>query len=256
MSQQTFNTNDDPYANGQTTFVKPPQLSEALWQLPRQYVKVLCRPSMRTFGEELGKASWGIVLIQFYVLIVITVALTYLAHIIPGSALHTTGAVSIGSYRPFTFLPSPYNGIAFILGSFFFGLITAYFFSRLWRGQGRFVAHTYGLLLCTIPLVTISGVLLLIPASGTLVALLVFLIGILFVYRLTLHVYIIRAAHGLSSGKATVIVLIIPMIFIVLGVVGILIVTGGEILGGLFEGLEWLPVGDGGRRKKTRTREN
>jgi Yip1 domain len=254
MSQQTFNTNDNPYVNGQTSSMKPLQISEAIWQLPRQFIKVIFRPSAQTFREELSKASWGMVLIQFYMLVVITVALTYLAHIIPGSALHTTSAVGIGSYRPFTFLPSPYNGITFILASFLIGLITAYLFSRLWRGQGRFVTHTYGLLLCTVPLVTISGALLLIPASGSLVALLVFLIGVLFVYRFILHGCIIIAAHGLSAGKATVIVLIIPMIFVVLGVVGILIITGGEMLGGLFEGLEWLPGGEGGRRKKTRTR--
>jgi hypothetical protein len=252
VSQQTFNTNDNHYANDSTSSMKPLQLSEAIWQLPRQYIKVIFRPSAQTFREELGKASWSMVLIQFYILIVITVALTYLAHIIPGSALHTTSAIGIGSYRPFTFLPSPYNGITFILASFFFGLITAYFFSRLWRGQGRFLTHTYGLLLCTIPLVTISGALLLIPA-GSLVGVLVFLIGLLFAYRMILHGCIIMAAHGLSAGKATVIVLIIPMIFVVLGVIGVIVFTGGELLGGLFEGLEWLPGGDGVPRKKTRT---
>lgn len=254
MSQQTFNSNENPYATSQTTFVKPLQVSQAIWQLPRQYIKVILRPSVQTFREELGKASWGIVFIQFYALIIITVALTYLAHIIPGSALHTTSAMHFGSFRPFAYLPSPYNGITFILASFLIGLITAYYFSRLWGGQGRFVAHTYGLLLCTIPLVTISGALLLIPASGTLVALLVFLIGILFVYRMILHTCIIMAAHGLSGGKATVIVLIIPMIFVMLGLIGILIITGGEMLAGLFEGLDATPIGEGGERKKTRKR--
>ena len=256
MSQQTFNSKDEPFTTDQTTLVKPLQVSQAIWQLPRQYIKVMFKPSAQTFREELGKASWGIVLIQFYLLIAITVALTYVAHIIPGSALHTTGAVSIGPYRPFTFLPSPYNGIAFILGSFLIGLITAYVFSRLLGGRGLLVKHTYGLLLCTVPLVTISGALLLIPASGSLVTFLVFLIGLLFVYRLLIHVRVIVATHGLSGGKATLIVLIIPLIFVVLGVMGILIVTGGEILAGLADGLDWFPFFDGGgQRKKTRAGE-
>jgi hypothetical protein len=86
----------------------------------------------------MGQAGWGIVLLQFYLLIGITVALTYLAHIIPSSALHTTSAFSIGAFKPFTFLPSPYNGMAFILGSFLIGLSTAYLMSRHWGGQGRF----------------------------------------------------------------------------------------------------------------------
>lgn len=251
MSQQTFNSNDNPYATGQASFVKPLQISQAIWQLPRQYIKVMVKPSAHTFSEELGKASWGIVFIQFYLLIVITVALTFLAHIIPGSALHTTGAVSIGPFRPFTFLPSPYNGIAFILGSFLIGLITAYVFSRLLGGRGRLVTHTYGLLLCTIPLVTVNGALLLIPASSSLVALLVLLIGVLFVYRLLLHVCVIVATHGLSSGKATLIVLIIPLIFVVLGVVGIIMITGGEILAGLADSLDLFPFGSDRQRKKT-----
>src|SRR6266849_6313508 len=76
MSQQTMNTDENPYADDQATSVKPLLLAEAIWQLPRQYLKVMCRPSARTFREELGKASWGIVLVQFYALVVITVALT------------------------------------------------------------------------------------------------------------------------------------------------------------------------------------
>ena len=257
MSQQTANTNENPYVDDQATSVKPLLLAGAIWQLPRQYIKVICRPSARTFHEELGKASWGIVLVQFYALIVITVALTYLAHIIPTSALHTTSAISFGSFKPFAFLPSPYNGITFILASFFIGLITAFVFSRLWHGRGRFVTHTYGLLLCTIPLVTISGALLLIPATGSLVTLLVFLIGILFAYRMILHGCIIMAAHGLSAGKATLIVLIIPMIFVVMGVIGIIIFMGGEALAGLFEGLDLFPGGDRSpKRNSTRSRRN
>lgn len=254
MGQQTFDSNDNSYTTDQAPFVRPLQLSQAIWQLPRQYIKVMFKPSARTFREELGKAGRGIVMIQFYLLIVITVALTYLAHIIPGSALHTTSAVTIGPFKPFTFLPSPYNGIAFILGSFLIGLITAYVFSRLLGGRGRLVTHTYGLLLCTVPLVTVSGALLLIPASGSLVALPVFLIGLLFLYRLFLHIRIIMVTHGLSGGRATLIVLIIPLIFLVLGVVGILIVTGGELLAGLFEGLDVFSMSSDSPRKDTRTR--
>src|SRR5207247_10447638 len=95
MSQQTANGNTNLYGNDQESAMKPPQLSETIWQLPRQYIKVLCRPSAQTFREEMGKAGWGIVLIQFYLLIVITVVLSYLGHIIPSSALHTTSAFSI-----------------------------------------------------------------------------------------------------------------------------------------------------------------
>src|SRR6266436_1385372 len=141
MSQQTANNEANSPANDQESSRKPPQLSESIWHLPRQYVKVLFRPSAQTFREEMGQAGWVIVLLQFYLLIGITVLLSYLAHIIPSSALHTTSAFSIGAFKPFTFLPSPYNGIAFILGSFLVGLSTAYLMSRHWGGQGTFLAH-------------------------------------------------------------------------------------------------------------------
>ncbi len=261
MSKQTENGNTNIYSDDQAPSTRPPQLSETIWQLPRQYIKVLCRPSAQTFREEKGKAGWGIVLIQFYLLIVITVVLSYLGHIIPSSALHTTSAFSIGAYRLFAFLPSPYNGIVFILGSFLIGLGTAYLFSRQWRGRGRFLAHAYSLLLCTIPLVTISGALLLIPATGSLVILLTSLVFALFVYRMILHGCIIMGVHGLSAGKATLIVLIFPMFIVGLAMVALVLFAifliftvgsevAGDVLPGLFEFLEWFP-GKGEKPKDT-----
>src|SRR6516164_2258654 len=118
MSKQTESINTNIYSGDQAPSTKPPQLSETIWHLPRQYFKVLFWPSAQTFREEMDKAGWGIVLIQFYLLFVVTVVLSYLGHIIPSSALRTTSAFSIGTYRLFTFLPSPNNGIVFILGSF------------------------------------------------------------------------------------------------------------------------------------------
>ena len=109
MSQQTENKKANSYANDKPSSIKSPPLSESIWHLPRQYVKVLFRPSAQTFREEMGKAGWGIVLVQCYLLIVITVVFSFLGHIIPSSALHTTSAFSIGAYRLFTFLPSPPN---------------------------------------------------------------------------------------------------------------------------------------------------
>jgi hypothetical protein len=105
MSQQTESSNTHLYSDEQAPSTKPPQLSETIWHLPRQYVKVLFRPSAKTFREEMGKAGWGIVLIQFYLLLVITVVLSYLGHVIPSSALHTTSTITIGAFKPFGFLP-------------------------------------------------------------------------------------------------------------------------------------------------------
>lgn len=223
MEQQTLSSS-----------IKPLSFREAIWQLPRQYIKVLCRPSVETFSNEKEKAHWGIVLFQFYALVVITVALSYLAHFIPTSALHSVTALQFGSSQPFKFLPSPSNGMTFILASFFIGLGTAYLFSRLSHGKGTFLAHTYCLLLCTVPLVTISGLLLLIPATGTLVALLISLIFILFVYRMVLHGFTIMAVHKLGGGQATFIVLIIPMIIVaIVLILALIFLSANSLLDGL-----------------------
>ena len=257
MRQQAESNEAHSYAHDRTSSVKPPQLSEAIWHLPRQYVKVLFRPSAQTFREEMGKAGWGIVLLQFYLLLVITVALSYLGHLIPSSALYTTSAFSIGAFRPFTFLPSPYNGMAFILGSFLIGLSTAYLMSRHWRGQGSFLAHAYSLLLCTIPLVTISGAFLLIPATGAFVILLTGLVFALFVYRMVLHGYVIMGVHGLSKSKATLVVLIFPLLFVGLavglGVLALIVLLVALTEGAILEGLalfDWLPIGENLRQRR------
>ena len=68
MNRQAMNNQANLYSDEQASS-QPLPFSEAVLQLPRQYIKVLCRPSTQTFREEMGKASWGIVLLQFYVLI-------------------------------------------------------------------------------------------------------------------------------------------------------------------------------------------
>lgn len=242
MRQQMDQMNIIPSAFDEIPSLEPLPLSEAFRQLPRQYVKVMLRPSARTFSQEMRTASWGMAMVQFCLLIVITVTLHVIGHFIPNSALHSVNAFSTGGWQPLAFLPSPYNAIAFILGSFLIGLGTAYLFSKMWRGQGTFLEHMHGLLLATVPLVTISGLLLLIPATGWLVGWLVALVGVLFLYRMLLHVYIVMGVHGLSAGRATLVVLIIPMIvvilfFLVMSLEALL--EGGEWIGGLAEGLGW-----------------
>lgn len=228
------------------TSAQPLPFGEAVWQLPLQYFNVFIKPSVNTLSKEMGKASWAIVLVQFLSLIIITVSLGLLGHVIPSAALHAITALSIGSVKPLAFLPSPLNGITFVLASFFIGLGTAYLFSKGSGGQGTFLAHLYCLLLCTVPLVTVSGALLLIPATGWLVLVPGSIVCALFIYRMVLHTFAIMAVHRLGAGLATTIVLILPMvILIVIVLVGLLFLTEGEVL----NVFDVFPVG-GERRKK------
>ena len=219
---------------------QPLPFGEAAWQLPLQYINVCIKPSVNTLRGEMDKASWGIVLVQFLSLLIITVTLGLLGRVIPSAALHAITALSIGPVKPLAFLPSPLNGITFVLASFFIGLGTAYLFSKGSGGQGTFLAHLYCLLLCSVPLVTVSGALLLIPATGWLVLVLGSIVCALFIYRMVLHIYTIMAVHRLGAGRATTIVLILPMvILVVLVLVGLLFWTEGEVLAYVFDVFSW-----------------
>ena len=229
MQQMTDNREYNPIPENA---VSAPSLSllEAVIQLPWQYLKVLIRPSARILREEAVWARWNVVFVQFVLLVGITVGFNVLGHHIPGAALHTLAVSQIGTFKLFGWLPAPYNSIIFILASFLIGLCTAYPFSRLLKGRGRFVEHTYLLLLFTVPLVAISGALLLIPASGALVSALVLAVGALFVYRMILHALTIMAVHHLPVDKAIWIVLIIPIVLLLLGLAILVIVTLGKFL--------------------------
>lgn len=242
--RQTVFTKDDP------AVAQPLPLKEAIWQLPVQYVKVLSKPTAATLSEELAKASWGIVLVQLLGLLSITVTLSALGHLIPTAALHPIAQLGMGSVHPLAFLPAPWNGITFVLASFFIGLGTAYLFSKGCGGHGTFLAHLYCLLICTIPLVTVSGLVLLIPATGWLVVLLAGLVGALFIYRMVLHACTIMAVHHLEAGWATLIVLILPMVILALVLlVALFFITEGDVLGGVFEVFPW---GGATRQKEER----
>ena len=228
---------------------QPLSFGEAVWHLPFQSLNVLIKPSVNRLREEMGKASWGIVLAQFLSLVLITGILGLLGHLIPAAALHAITALSIGPVKPLAFLPSPYNGITFVLASFFIGLFTAYLFSKGSGGQGTFLAHLYCLLLCSVPLVTLSGALLLIPATSWLVLVLASMVCALFIYRMVLHAFTIMAVHRLSASRATLIVLIIPILilaFMMLVVLLYLLIEGSD------HDLDWLPDSfwNGKRRKK------
>lgn len=235
-----------------------PPLLAALGKLPGQHLRVILRPSLQTLRQEVRWAHWGTVIVQFLALVVITVTLNLLGHALPNAALHTIAASSIDSIRIFGWLPAPFNGIVFILATFLIGLGTAYPFSRMSRKraerQGRLVEHTFVLLLVTIPLVTISGALLLIPATGASVTILALVVGALFLYRMVLHALTIRVVHGLPALEATLIVLIIPMlILLLLLIVGIFVGLANFADGAFLDGFD-LPDISWDKKKKDRSR--
>ena len=207
-------------------------LSESLWNLPSQWINVLMRPSVATLNREKHNARWEIILVQLIILITITFVTNWLVVFIPSAAFNPLWDFTLGWLLHFVSLPLPLRGAIPVLVSFLIGLGAAYSFSKLSKGRGTFIAHAHLLLLCTIPLVTISGLILLIPANGMLAAMIGIILGILFIYHLFLHTIVIIAVHQLKKGIAIMIVLIIPMLFILIATI---ILTEGAILEGLID---------------------
>lgn len=201
----------------------PLPLKEALRQLPRQYLKVLTKPSPATFAEEMNKASWDIVLVQiigYGILAAIISAI--LAQVILQTAL-----LPIFNNLPRTSAPTPAlppNFFVFyqrlLLGSsisnvvaiplyFFLGVGIQFGLAKLFKGLGQYLVQSYTALLYQVPLnllvVVLSLPLVFIPTVGLFLPSLISLPVL--VYSIVLNIFAIMSVHRLSGGKASAVVL-------------------------------------------------
>jgi Yip1 domain len=213
--------------------VPPHPLREALWQLPRQYLRVLRKASKRTFAEEMGKASWALVWVQLLGLTVINITVTWVFNLLP--SLHALGLTNLGGGGPqwlqnlSTVLSHPLGQLPLTPLSFFIISAILYLLARAVGGQGTFLAQSYTTLLFSVPLTLLFSVLALvlgvIPFAGLILVLVVFFA--LAIYQLILQTQTIMAVHALSGGKATG-----GGVLTVLAVILISIVPGGSLLVG------------------------
>lgn len=197
-----------PYYEGGPGY-GPPQavplpLGEAIKGLPQQYIKVTTKPGVRTFAEEMGKASWDIVWVQLIGLAIITALLAYLSTLISSSM--TSTATSSGTIDPAT-LRALIAGLSLvsiiIIPVFFFiGMGIQYGLSKAFGGQGTFVTQSYAYLLFSVPIGIVTGIVNLIPFVGFLFAF------ALSIYSIVLNIFALMAVHRLRGGKATAVVLI------------------------------------------------
>jgi Yip1 domain len=200
--------------------VSPLPLGQAIQQLPNQYIKVLTKPSARTFAEEMGKASWDIVWIQLLIYAVLGAILSYLARLISPNAYNFAGNSSTASLPPATLqaitLGSSLGLIIFIPLTFFIGMGIIYLIAKAFKGSGTFLQQCYSNQLIGVPLGLLSLLLGLIPFLGSIASL------ALSIYSVVLNVFSIMAVHRLSGGKATLVVLL-PVIIALLLVCGVAI---------------------------------
>jgi len=209
-----------PLAGDQAThsasLVTPLPLAQANRALPRQYFRVLTKPSVVTFAEEMGKASWNMVWVQLIGLGIITALLDFLRSLISLLSL-----AALPTFALLSFL-SPIITVPF---TFFITMGIAYGIAKAFAGRGTFLAQSYIALLPFVPLAILSKLLTLLnpfvhrpPLSPAVTSTLILFTVITFVlaacslalliYQVVLQVLGIMAVHRLTGGKAAIVIIV------------------------------------------------
>jgi hypothetical protein len=179
----------------------PRSLGQAIQELPNQYIKVLTKPSVQSFAEEMGKADWSIVWIQLIILAVVATILGFIHGAIFGSPFANTSGANYSAFLALTAGSSTFSFIS-VPVSFFILVGIQYLLAKAFQGQGSFLSQGYSTLLYQVPINIISYLLGFIPILGG------FASFALYIYGIVLNVFAIMAVHRLNGGKATAVVLI------------------------------------------------
>jgi hypothetical protein len=195
-------------------------LGQAIRELPAQYLKIITRPSVQTFSAEKGKARWSSVWLQLSALGILSTLLSVLSQLmapphvgnVPGVNPATVQAITTTLLALFILFGTPF--------SFLVAGAVLYWLARLFKGDGSYLQQVYTMTLFGVPLVLLSFLLQLLPATSSWLPYLPHL------YSLVLLVPSLMAVHHLSWGKALAILLIPLGIVLVLTFVGtIMLVT-------------------------------
>ena len=216
---------------------------KAIRALSRQYLKVLTKPSVATFTEEMSKATWGSVWMQLIGLTIIGGLISFSLSFFTNVGFLAGLIQSLIILNPFTSLllssgsiTPQQHGLTISLGIlitsmplvtciFFLKMGITYLFTGIRGQQGKFLAQMYTYLLFWVPLSIIISSLILVAFSFSLGPYPILVALALDIYGTVLNIFSIRAVHRLSGGSATEVVLISMIgLFLVLGL-GIVIVS-------------------------------
>jgi hypothetical protein len=218
-----YNPQGYGYGPGPNAFTPLP-LSEAVRQLPNQYIKAITKPSAATFAQELPKAGWDIAWIQLLIFVVIRVVIGLISALIATSMVranlaNTPYASMMSLFTTATSIGAALATIITVPLFFFINVGVQYLLARGFGGQGSFLGQSYTNLLYYVPLEIISSIigLILLPLPEVGKVLLYLIAAIIFIYSLVLNVFQIMASHRLTGGKATGVVLLTILIYIVVG---------------------------------------
>jgi len=197
-----------------------------LQQLPRQYWRVLSHPGAATFAEEQGSASWGAIWVQLIGYAVISAVLTFAfeALLLPAflqgffNAFKSSGqSINVqqvtSAFQALAVVTAFATLILTIVG-FFIGVGIYWLIAKAFREEGSFLQYTYCYLLITVPIGIISFLLFLVPGVG------IFVSSALGIYEIVLLIMMTSGVHRMSGGKATLAVLILPIVLILLACIG------------------------------------
>lgn len=225
------------YGYGYETFAQaqPLPLGQAMRELPGQYRKILLKPGPRSFAQEQGKAEWGIIWMQILFLMIFEAILALPVGLIDipvlNNSLRTTGAAPISS--AFFLIAITIGVIVFTPIAFFALTGFQYLLGRAFQGTGQFRQQAYNQLLFQVPIAFVTSLLYLVmtpflggmasmfavtpgstavPSVNALGLVVVLVVGLLAwavsIYGIVLNVFSIMAAHRISGGRATGVVLI------------------------------------------------
>lgn len=221
-----------PYQSDRPGYEAPPvqplPLGEAIRQLPGQYLRAVTRPGPKFFAAEEGKAAWNIIWVQLIFLSIITAifvallfALTLPATLSAFNLSSTSTGANVTSqaaqlYRSLA-LPAGIGALFLTPISQFIGVGIYFLIAKLFKGQGTFVRYFYSYLLFSVPLTIITALISLIPFVGS------YLAWIFSIYQIVLLIFMTMAVHRMSGGRATLAVLLLPIILFVLTIIGIFV---------------------------------
>jgi hypothetical protein len=194
---------------------QPLPLNEAIRQLPAQYWRVLTHPKTATFAAEEGKAAWNIIWVQLIALAIISAILAAIGSFENTSILNAIGignsnaAAALNALRENP-LSTGFSSLIGVPISFFISTGIYFLLAKVFRGQGTFLHYAYCMLLIVAPITILNAVLALVPVLGPLVTF------ALDIYELVLIILMTMAVHRLSAGKATIAVLILPIVALIL----------------------------------------
>ncbi len=199
ISQTPMNSRQHLSSSSSVTSSRSLPLGQAVRELPGQYLKVLTRPSVRTFVEEKGKESWGIVWIQLIGLAIVSAIILAVGVLISPPSLSSvtnTGGLSPETLQMiavvfvaiFTLIITPVS--FFAIGGIIFLIAKAF------HGKGTYLEQIYATLLFGVPLVLVSDLLSLIPGVGG------WLLYVPHIYSVVLMIFALIAVHG-RGGTST-----------------------------------------------------